>query len=112
MFLYLVLLAETFWTNPQYNFEVVDPDEGDDEDAGTVILALMQKERRKKRKEGLDLLTIGYAVYKASDSYSFGQATTLSYHCFVTYLDSSSEIHGSRIDEYFGLSTYTTTAVV
>lgn len=61
-----LLLLETFWTNPQYQFEVIDPDDDDDEDAGTVILALMQKERRKKRKEGLDVLTIGYAIYKVS----------------------------------------------
>jgi len=59
---------ETFWTNPQYRFQVIDPDDDDDENAGTVLLALMQRERRKKRKEGLDLLTIGYGVYKLTDS--------------------------------------------
>jgi calpain len=58
---------ETFWTNPQYRICVTDPDEDDAENMGTVIVALMQKERRKKRKEGLDVLTIGYAVYKLKD---------------------------------------------
>src|SRR5688572_8663725 len=99
MFLFLILLSETFWTNPQYNFDVVDADEGDDELAGTVILALMQKERRKKRKEGLDMLTIGYAVYKVSDAHSFGRTINLKSSLFCDYLDGSSEILGSRINE-------------
>lgn len=57
----------TFWTNPQYRVTVVDADEGDDDDSGTLIVALMQKERRSKRKEGLDLLTMGYGVYPLKD---------------------------------------------
>ncbi|ELU02909.1 hypothetical protein CAPTEDRAFT_151195 [Capitella teleta] len=63
---------DTFWTNPQYRIDVTDPDEGDDEDAGTIIVGLMQKERRKKRSEGLDMLTIGYAIYKLKDDASSG----------------------------------------
>jgi len=55
---------ETFWTNPQYRVTVTDPDDDDDENLGTLLIALMQKGRRKKRIEGLDMLTIGYAVYK------------------------------------------------
>lgn len=55
---------DTFWTNPQYRVKVVDPDDDDKEDMGTLIVGLMQKDRRKKRKEGLDYLTIGYSVYK------------------------------------------------
>lgn len=57
---------DTFWTNPQYVVEVTDADEDDNENLGTLIVGLMQKERRKKRKEGVDLLTMGYAVYKLS----------------------------------------------
>ncbi len=59
-----VLVAETFWTNPQYRVEVVDADDDDDEDLGTILVACMQKNRRRMRKEGADLLTIGYAVYQ------------------------------------------------
>jgi len=55
---------ETFWTNPQYRVTVTDPDDNDEENMGTLLIALMQKERRKKRMEGLDMLTVGYAVYK------------------------------------------------
>jgi len=57
---------DTFWTNPQYRVRVSDRDD-DDNEFGTLIVALMQKERRKKRKEGLDLLTIGYAIYKVPE---------------------------------------------
>jgi calpain, invertebrate len=61
------MCTETFWTNPQYRITVTDPDEDDDENMGTLIVALMQKDRRKKRNEGLDMLTLGYCVYKVSE---------------------------------------------
>ena len=57
--------ADTFWTNPQYRVSVTDTDEDDDENLGSLIIALMQKNRRKLRKEGLDMLTVGYVIYKA-----------------------------------------------
>jgi len=56
--------ADTFWTNPQYRVTVVDADEGDADNTGTLIVALLQKERRLKRTEGAELLTMGYAIYK------------------------------------------------
>lgn len=57
----------TFWTNPQYQVTVIDPDEDDDDNEGTLIVGLMQKNRRRLRKEGQDLLTIGYAIYEIRD---------------------------------------------
>ena len=57
-------VTDTFWTNPQYRINITDPDDDDDENMGTVLVGLMQKDRRKKRKEGADLLTMGYAIYK------------------------------------------------
>lgn len=66
----MVDYIDTFWTNPQYCVEVKDHDEGDEEKTGTLIIALMQKERRKRKYEGVDLLTIGYAVYKVTSSCS------------------------------------------
>ena len=56
--------SDTFWTNPQYKVEVQDADEGDDDNKGTLIVGLMQKERRKKRAEGMDHLTVGFSIYK------------------------------------------------
>ncbi|XP_070181527.1 calpain-9-like isoform X4 [Littorina saxatilis] len=61
---------ETFWTNPQYRMTLTDPDDDDDDDLCTSIVAILQKDRRKKRKEGLDMLTIGYVIYKLEDDQS------------------------------------------
>ena len=61
----MFFLKDTFWTNPQYKVQVVDPDEGDDDNTGTLIVALMQKDRRKKIAElGLGMLPISYGIYK------------------------------------------------
>ncbi|OON13718.1 calpain large subunit, domain III [Opisthorchis viverrini] len=61
---------ETFWINPQFSVNLVDPDEDDDVNEGTMIVGLMQKHRRKLRKQGEDLLTIGYAIYALPESHS------------------------------------------
>ncbi|XP_063995536.1 calpain-A isoform X4 [Diachasmimorpha longicaudata] len=52
---------ETFWHNPQYIVTLEYPDEGDDK--CTVIVALMQKNRRAQKRMGADCLTIGFAIY-------------------------------------------------
>lgn len=57
-------LPATFWTNPQYRVNIVAPDSDDESGEGTLVVGLMQKERRKLRREGKENLTIGYAVYK------------------------------------------------
>ena len=62
--MYCVLLAATFARNPQYFVTVTDADEDDDESMGTLIIGLMQKERRKLKEKGIDMLTMGYAIYK------------------------------------------------
>nr|CDS34356.1 calpain A [Hymenolepis microstoma] len=58
---------DTFWTNPQYKVTVEDADDDDDENLGTLIIGLMQKDRRKMRKEGAEPLTIGFMVYALKD---------------------------------------------
>ncbi|KAM8947032.1 calpain-9 [Pelodytes ibericus] len=57
---------ETFWSNPQIKLSLKEADEGKHE--CTFIAALMQKNRRKLRKVGADLLTIGYAIYQCPGS--------------------------------------------
>lgn len=57
----------TFWKNPQYVVTLEDPDDDDDEGKCTVIIGLMQKNRRSQRNIGIDCLTIGFAVYSVSD---------------------------------------------
>lgn len=78
-----MLFSETFWTNPQYRVEVTDPDEGDDDNAGTIIVGLMQKERRKKRKEGIDLLTMGYAIYQVRLHVVYNDLARMSKKCIL-----------------------------
>lgn len=56
-----IIFLETFWHNPQYRITLEYPDE--DDDKSTVIVALMQKNRRAQRRMGADCLTIGFAVY-------------------------------------------------
>ncbi|KAL5965764.1 Calpain-A [Taenia solium] len=60
---------ETFWTNPQYRVEVEDADDDDNENLGTLIVGLMQKDRRKMRKQGAELLTIGFMIYSLKEQH-------------------------------------------
>ncbi|XP_036202200.1 calpain-12 isoform X2 [Myotis myotis] len=79
--------AETFWTNPQFRLTLLEPDEEDEEDedgpwggwgaAGargparggrvpkcTVLLSLIQRNRRCLRAQGLTYLTVGFHVFQ------------------------------------------------
>ena len=62
---------------------VTDPDE-DEDDKCTVLIGLLQKDRRKKRKEGLDMLTIGYVIYKVFNSFvTVWIVSAVSLRCFI-----------------------------
>lgn len=54
----------TFWINPQFKIGLQHPDTAGQSDC-SFLVALMQKDRRKKRKEGKDMETIGFAIYEA-----------------------------------------------
>ncbi|XP_005399896.1 PREDICTED: calpain-12 isoform X1 [Chinchilla lanigera] len=82
--------AETFWTNPQFRLTLLEPDEEEDDDdddeggpwggwgaAGargparggrtpkcTVLLSLIQRNRRCLRAKGLTYLTVGFHVFQ------------------------------------------------
>ncbi|XP_014259622.1 calpain-A isoform X3 [Cimex lectularius] len=58
---------ETFWHNPQYTVELTEADEDDEDNKCTMIVALMQKNRRAQRKIGVECLTIGFAIYHLED---------------------------------------------
>ncbi|XP_009280046.1 PREDICTED: calpain-9 isoform X2 [Aptenodytes forsteri] len=55
---------ETFWTNPQIKLHLTEKDDGQDD--CTFIAALMQNDRRKLKKLGAEMLTIGYSIYESS----------------------------------------------
>uniref|UniRef100_A0A8C9U4F7 Calpain 9 n=1 Tax=Serinus canaria TaxID=9135 RepID=A0A8C9U4F7_SERCA len=54
---------ETFWTNPQIKLHLTEKDDGQED--CTFIAALMQKGRRKLKKLGAEMLTIGYSIYES-----------------------------------------------
>ncbi|KAG7277087.1 hypothetical protein CRUP_031300 [Coryphaenoides rupestris] len=57
---------DTFWTNPQYRLRLLEEDDDpeDQEMACSFVVSLMQKNRRKDRKLGANLFTIGFAIYE------------------------------------------------
>ncbi|VTJ66451.1 Hypothetical predicted protein [Marmota monax] len=58
----------TYWTNPQFKIHLDEVDEDQEEGVGepccTVLLGLMQKNRRRQKKLGQGMLSIGYAIYQ------------------------------------------------
>lgn len=54
----------TYGLNPQFMINLIDADEEDDDDKCTLIVALMQKNRRKL---GKDYLNIGFLIYQVKD---------------------------------------------
>lgn len=58
--------TDTFWTNPQYRLKLLEEDDDpeDEEVICSFLVALMQKNRRKERKLGANLYTIGFAIYE------------------------------------------------
>lgn len=65
---------DTFWTNPQFRLTLLEPDdeEEDDDDCPrggripkcTVLLSLIQRNRRRLRAQGLTYLSVGFHVFQ------------------------------------------------
>uniref|UniRef100_A0A4W3GD10 Calpain 1, (mu/I) large subunit a n=1 Tax=Callorhinchus milii TaxID=7868 RepID=A0A4W3GD10_CALMI len=56
----------TFWINPQFKITLSEEDDDpeDEELACSFLCALMQKDRRRFRRQGQDMHTIGFAIYE------------------------------------------------
>uniref|UniRef100_A0AAQ4RTW8 Calpain-2 catalytic subunit n=2 Tax=Gasterosteus aculeatus aculeatus TaxID=481459 RepID=A0AAQ4RTW8_GASAC len=76
---------DSFWMNPQFviKLEEVDDDPEDGEEGCTFIVGLMQKNRRRMRKMGQDMETIGFAIYELPDEYSGQRQVHLKRNFFV-----------------------------
>ncbi|KAJ8246478.1 hypothetical protein GJAV_G00268260 [Gymnothorax javanicus] len=77
----------TFWINPQYKITLLEEDDDpeDDEVACSFLVALMQKDRRKYRRQGQDMHTIGFAVYEVPDEFQGCQSVHLKKDFFLRH---------------------------
>lgn len=69
--------------NPQFviKLDEVDDDPDDGEEGCTFIVGLMQKNRRRMRKMGQDMETIGFAIYEVKSEKRSSRTATLSSPC-------------------------------
>ncbi|XP_077598224.1 calpain-1 catalytic subunit-like [Stigmatopora nigra] len=74
----------TFWLNPQFKLLLQHPDTPSSSDC-SFLVALMQKDRRKKRREGKDMETIGFAVYEVPDEAKGQTRVHLKQNFFLTH---------------------------
>lgn len=77
----------TFWINPQFKIKLDDEDDDDDygsEKGCSFLLALMQKNRRKERRFGKDMETIGFAVYEVPREFLGQSAVHLKRDFFLS----------------------------
>lgn len=77
----------TFWINPQFKIKLDTEDDDDDygsEKGCTFLIALMQKNRRKERRFGKDMETIGFAVYEVPREFVGQSAVHLKRDFFLS----------------------------
>uniref|UniRef100_A0A671V1G8 Calpain-1 catalytic subunit n=1 Tax=Sparus aurata TaxID=8175 RepID=A0A671V1G8_SPAAU len=79
----------TFWLNPQFKLVLQHPDTPGQSDC-SFLVGLMQKDRRKKRREGEDMETIGFALYEVSCTPFVGRSGVhLKRDFFLTHASSA-----------------------
>ncbi|XP_070297532.1 calpain-2 catalytic subunit-like [Salvelinus sp. IW2-2015] len=79
--------AQTFWMNPQFkiNLEEEDDDPGDNEVGCSFVVGLIQKNRRRMRKVGEDMHTIGFAIYEVPQQFHGQREVHLDKNYFLTH---------------------------
>ncbi|XP_005945353.1 calpain-1 catalytic subunit [Haplochromis burtoni] len=78
----------SFWLNPQFKIMLQNPDMQGNPDCSFVV-ALMQKDRRKKRQEGQDMETIGFALYEVPDEFKGSSGVHLKRDFFLSHASSA-----------------------
>ncbi|XP_056137059.1 calpain-2 catalytic subunit-like [Lampris incognitus] len=77
----------TFWMNPQFVIKLEEED--DDPDDGEVgcsfVVGLIQKNRRRLRKAGEDMHTIGFAIYEVPQQFHGQREVHLDKNYFMTH---------------------------
>ncbi|XP_062305943.1 LOW QUALITY PROTEIN: calpain-1 catalytic subunit [Osmerus eperlanus] len=74
----------TFWVNPQFKIALQHPDKPGTSDC-TFLVALMQKNRRAKRREGEDMETIGFAFSQVPKEFIGKSGVHLKKDFFLTH---------------------------
>ncbi|XP_072527901.1 calpain-2 catalytic subunit-like [Salminus brasiliensis] len=79
--------AQTFWMNPQFviKLEEQDDDPNDNQSGCSMVVGLIQKNRRRLRKEGEDMHTIGYAIYEVPPQFKGQRDVHLDKNYFLTH---------------------------
>ncbi|XP_053866221.1 calpain-12 isoform X2 [Malaclemys terrapin pileata] len=75
-------LRDGFWMNPQYHVRLLEADEADlrkqrPDPSCTLLVSLMQKDRRQDRKRGKDFLPIGFEILKYLEQKNVSQRRAL-----------------------------------
>ncbi|XP_073331416.1 calpain-1 catalytic subunit [Pagrus major] len=78
----------TFWLNPQFKLVLQHPDAPGQSDC-SFLVGLMQKDRRKKRREGKDMETIGFALYEVPKEFVGRSGVHLKREFFLTHASSA-----------------------
>lgn len=90
---------QSFWTNPQYRITIDDHDPDDNEGSGTIVLGVMQKDRRKLKNKALGNLVIGYYIFQLSDK----DVGTLNNNYFRTHQPVAKSSQFSDLREVSGV---------
>ncbi|KAJ8248613.1 hypothetical protein GJAV_G00243870 [Gymnothorax javanicus] len=77
----------TFWMNPQFKItlEEEDDDPDDNEVGCTFVVGLIQKNRRRMRRMGEDMHTIGFAIYEVPPKFRGQREVHLDKNYFLTH---------------------------
>nr|XP_055051399.1 calpain-1 catalytic subunit [Misgurnus anguillicaudatus]XP_055051406.1 calpain-1 catalytic subunit [Misgurnus anguillicaudatus]XP_055051412.1 calpain-1 catalytic subunit [Misgurnus anguillicaudatus] len=78
----------TFWINPQFKLALQHPDSSSHSDC-SFLVALMQKDLRKKRREGKDMETIGFAIYEVPKEFAGKSGVHLKRDFFLSHASSA-----------------------